>query len=103
MYLAVLLARISMSAGTKSGACFITTSSTDWANSGCCRPNIFKGKSEGYSTKLSDSGIGHEVSRIYVVDDCCPERSGDYVEENCKDKRVTVIRNSSNTMGLEGQ
>ena len=42
------------------------------------------------------AGIGHEVSRIYVVDDCCPERSGDYVEENCKDKRVTVIRNSSN-------
>jgi len=37
------------------------------------------------------AGIGHEVSRIYVVDDCCPERSGDYVEENCKDKPYVLI------------
>ena len=42
------------------------------------------------------AGIGHEVSRIYVVDDCCPERCGDYVEKNCRDKRVTIIRNSDN-------
>ena len=47
------------------------------------------------------AGIGDEVSSIYVVDDCCPERSGDYVEENCRDKRVTVIRNSSN-LGVGG-
>jgi len=36
--------------------------------------------------------IGPEVTRIYVVDDCCPEESGNFVEENCKDERVRVIR-----------
>lgn len=36
--------------------------------------------------------IGPEVSRIYVVDDCCPDGSGDFVENNCNDKRVSVIR-----------
>ena len=42
------------------------------------------------------SKIGPEVSRIYVVDDCCPEGSGDFVAKNCKDERVTIIRNSEN-------
>lgn len=41
-------------------------------------------------------GIGSEVSRIYVVDDCCPEQSGFFVIENCKDERVTVIHSSDN-------
>lgn len=40
--------------------------------------------------------IGEEVSRIYVVDDCCPEHSGQIVEENCQDARVTVIRHAEN-------
>jgi len=40
--------------------------------------------------------IGQEVSRIYVVDDCCPEKSGDYVESNCQDSRVIVLRNPEN-------
>jgi len=40
--------------------------------------------------------IGPEVGRIYVVDDCCPEGSGDFVESNCGDERVTVVRNSAN-------
>lgn len=42
------------------------------------------------------SQIGLEVSRIYVVDDCCPDCSGDFVEGNCKDDRVRVIRNVKN-------
>jgi dolichol-phosphate mannosyltransferase len=42
------------------------------------------------------SQIGPEVGRIYVVDDCCPDGSGDFVVSNCKDKRVTVIRNLEN-------
>jgi glycosyltransferase involved in cell wall biosynthesis len=37
-------------------------------------------------------GIGAEVSRIYVVDDCCPDQSGDLVAAECDDPRVTVIR-----------
>lgn len=32
------------------------------------------------------------VSRIYVVDDACPEISGDLVAERCVDGRVTIIR-----------
>jgi len=41
-------------------------------------------------------GIGPEVKRIYVIDDCCPDKSGEYVESNCKDHRVTVIRHAEN-------
>ena len=40
--------------------------------------------------------IGPEVERIYVVDDYCPEGSGAYVEQNCTDPRVVVLRNPEN-------
>jgi glycosyltransferase involved in cell wall biosynthesis len=40
--------------------------------------------------------IGSEVSRIYVVDDKCPEQTGKYVEEFCKDPRVRVVCNLEN-------
>ncbi len=40
--------------------------------------------------------IGSEVSRIYVVDDCCPDGSGDFVEKNCNDERVVVIHHHEN-------
>jgi glycosyltransferase involved in cell wall biosynthesis len=40
--------------------------------------------------------IGPEVSRIYVVDDCCPDGSGDFVKNNCYDERVLVIRHERN-------
>jgi dolichol-phosphate mannosyltransferase len=42
------------------------------------------------------ASIGQEVSRIYVVDDCCPEQSGDLVETECSDARVRVIRHIRN-------
>lgn len=41
-------------------------------------------------------GIGPEVSSIYVVDDKCPEGSGDLVEAQCHDQRVVVVRNELN-------
>ncbi|MBS0244122.1 MAG: glycosyltransferase family 2 protein, partial [Proteobacteria bacterium] len=41
--------------------------------------------------------IGPEVALIYVVDDCCPEQSGDLVKEECSDHRVRVIRHDMNT------
>jgi glycosyltransferase involved in cell wall biosynthesis len=41
--------------------------------------------------------IGPEVSRIYVVDDCCPHRSGDFVEKHCTDVRVVVLRHQENS------
>lgn len=38
------------------------------------------------------AAIGAEVARIYVVDDCCPDHSGDFVAAHCTDPRVTVLR-----------
>lgn len=40
--------------------------------------------------------IGPECTMIYVVDDCCPESSGAWVEEHCVDPRVKVIRHEQN-------
>lgn len=40
--------------------------------------------------------IGPEVSRIYVVDDACPEGSGKHVQAQCRDPRVRVLFHSSN-------
>ena len=37
------------------------------------------------------SGIGCEVSRVFVIDDACPEQSGRLVREQCIDPRVTVL------------
>ncbi len=45
--------------------------------------------------------IGPEVTAIYVVDDRCPHNSGDYVEQNCEDSRVRIIRNPRN-LGVGG-
>ena len=46
-------------------------------------------------------GIGPEVSRILVVDDACPEHTGDWVQEHCADPRVVVLRNDRN-LGVGG-
>ncbi len=40
--------------------------------------------------------IGPEVASIYVVDDGCPERTGDLVERDVRDPRVRVIRHEQN-------
>lgn len=40
--------------------------------------------------------IGPEVRLIYVVDDCCPEKSGDHVKAKSKDPRVRVVYNPEN-------
>lgn len=40
--------------------------------------------------------MGPEVSRIYVVDDKCPDGSGALVREKCSDPRVTVIEHAVN-------
>ncbi|WP_427913608.1 glycosyltransferase [Ramlibacter sp. MMS24-I3-19] len=45
--------------------------------------------------------IGPEVEQIYVVDDCCPDNSGDLVRTKCTDPRVTVVRNEQN-LGVGG-
>ncbi|HYW76272.1 MAG TPA: glycosyltransferase family 2 protein [Gammaproteobacteria bacterium] len=45
--------------------------------------------------------IGPECSRIYVVDDCCPDGTGEFVRTNCTDPRVVVLRNETN-LGVGG-
>jgi len=42
------------------------------------------------------SGIGSEVWRIYVVDDNCPDKSGDFVMKSCLDVRVIILRHEVN-------
>lgn len=40
--------------------------------------------------------IGPEVSRIVVVDDACPESSGDFVATHTTDPRIMVVRHAFN-------
>lgn len=42
------------------------------------------------------AGIGDEVCRIYLIDDCCPENTGELVKRSCGDARVRVIRHAEN-------
>jgi dolichol-phosphate mannosyltransferase len=42
------------------------------------------------------SSVPASVSRIYVIDDACPDDSGKYVEANSKDSRVRVIYHAEN-------
>jgi dolichol-phosphate mannosyltransferase len=41
-------------------------------------------------------GMGTEITRIYVVDDRCPDKTGDYVSEHCTDERVVILRHEVN-------
>ena len=40
--------------------------------------------------------IGPEVQGVFVVDDACPDGSGDLVQRTCRDPRVKVLRHSQN-------
>jgi dolichol-phosphate mannosyltransferase len=40
--------------------------------------------------------IGPDADRIFVVDDACPEHTGDLVERECSDARVAVLRHPEN-------
>jgi glycosyltransferase involved in cell wall biosynthesis len=45
--------------------------------------------------------IGPEVGKIYVVDDACPQGTGNFVKENCMDDRIEVLFNPRN-LGVGG-
>lgn len=47
------------------------------------------------------SSIDDIVDSIYVIDDFCPQKTGEYVKNNCSDARVAVIFNEMN-MGVGG-
>lgn len=40
--------------------------------------------------------MGPEVARILVVDDACPEQTGNLVERVCRDARIAVLRHPEN-------
>jgi glycosyltransferase involved in cell wall biosynthesis len=40
--------------------------------------------------------IGPECTEVFVVDDACPEGTGQHVEEQCRDARVRVLRHAEN-------
>jgi glycosyltransferase involved in cell wall biosynthesis len=45
--------------------------------------------------------IDHNIQNIIVVDDCCPEKSGELVLSSTQDKRVTVLFHPTN-LGVGG-
>lgn len=45
--------------------------------------------------------IGPEVDAIYLVDDACPEKTGELIKAGCKDSRVRVMLHDKN-MGVGG-
>jgi dolichol-phosphate mannosyltransferase len=47
------------------------------------------------------SNIPKEVSNIILVDDQCPEKTGEFVAKNINDPRITVLTNSEN-LGVGG-
>ena len=42
------------------------------------------------------NSIDDDVDYIYVIDDACPENSGDFVNENTQDSRIKVIKHKKN-------
>lgn len=40
--------------------------------------------------------IGPECKRIYIVDDGCPDGSGNFVKKNCHDTRICILINNNN-------
>jgi glycosyltransferase involved in cell wall biosynthesis len=46
--------------------------------------------------------IPESVSRIYVVDDCCPEGTGRYVQSECEDPRVQPVIFHEQNKGVGG-
>jgi dolichol-phosphate mannosyltransferase len=47
------------------------------------------------------ANIGDEVSKIYIIDDCCPDNTGELVRRRFIDKRIFVHRNEKN-LGVGG-
>lgn len=45
--------------------------------------------------------IGPEIDKIYIVDDCCPNKSGKFVEANISDERIVSLYNDVN-LGVGG-
>jgi dolichol-phosphate mannosyltransferase len=42
------------------------------------------------------ASIPHLVTQIYLVDDCCPDKTGELVASDCADPRVRILRHDVN-------
>lgn len=42
------------------------------------------------------NSLDRSIDCIYVIDDCCPDGSGEFVKQKCSDPRVTVLKHSKN-------
>ena len=42
------------------------------------------------------AAVPASAARIYVVDDKCPDGSGAFVREHCRDPRVVVLEHAEN-------
>ena len=38
--------------------------------------------------------IPNSINKIYIIDDCCPNKSGVFVQENFSDNRIQIIFHS---------
>jgi glycosyltransferase involved in cell wall biosynthesis len=47
------------------------------------------------------NSIPKYIDKIYIVDDYCPEQSGNFVRDNCIDPRITLWHNKTN-LGVGG-
>jgi dolichol-phosphate mannosyltransferase len=47
------------------------------------------------------SRIGPLVTSIYIVDDCCPQKTGEFVSLHCDDPRIKVLQTPKN-LGVGG-
>ena len=50
------------------------------------------------ATTISDvvERVGSEITLIVVVDDCCPENSGEILRRQCRDPRVLILKHDTN-------
>jgi len=51
------------------------------------------------ATRILDviKAIGTEVSHIIIIDDACPDKTGEHVKAHCTDPRVQVLTHEKNT------
>ncbi len=45
--------------------------------------------------------VPKQIDTIYCVDDACPDKSGQFISQNCTDKRIQIITHDKN-MGVGG-
>ena len=42
-----------------------------------------------------------QIDKIIIIDDCCPQKTGEYAKKNFNLKKIIIIRNRKN-LGIGG-